>query len=352
LDPRAALDEINRFFPLKPGSIGEPKTYLGSTISRYTFDDEPDKKYWAMSSERYVKEAIKNIEVHLAASDRRLKTRVTAPLPSGYAPELDVSPQLKDDEAVFFMSQISVLRWAVELGRVDIAVEVSMLSSHMALPREGHLEALYHIYAYLMSHDRSRLVFDSQRKPLTQPMTPSAEWKEFYHDAEEKIPSDMPEPRGEPVQLIVFVDADHAGDKTNRRSRTGVLMYLNSGLVNWLSKKQNSIETSSFGSEFTALKVAAEMTQALRFKLRMMGVPIDGPAHMRCDNAAVVRNTSVPESMLQKKNNAIAYHFVRERVAEGTLAVFKEDGKTNLADMLTKAQPGTTRSAMARRVLY
>jgi len=66
----------------------------------------------------------------------------------------------------------------------------------------------------------------------------------------------------------------------------------------WLSRKQNSIETSIFGSEFTALKVAAEMIEGLRYKLRMMGIPISGSAHVMADNQSVITNSTRPESLL------------------------------------------------------
>ena len=75
---------------------------------------------------------------------------------------------------------------------------------------------------------------------------------------------------------------------------------------------------------------------ALRYKLRMFGVPVDGPADVYYDNAGVVKNASVPELMLSKKHNAINYHAVREAVVAGILRVGKEDGETNLADLLTK----------------
>ena len=106
----------------------------------------------------------------------------------------------------------------------------------------------------------------------------------------------MPEPLGEPVQLNVFVDSDHAGDTVTRRSRTGVIIFVNKAPpIIWYSKKQGSIETSSFGSEFMAMKTAVEMTEGLRYKLRMMGVPLDGPANVMADNMSVVKNTSTSE---------------------------------------------------------
>ena len=87
-------------------------------------------------------------------------------------------------------------------------------------------------------------------------------------------------------------------------------MYLNRTPIIWYSNKQNSVETSTFGSEFTASKTGIEMIKGLRYKLRMMGIPIEGHAHVRIDNMSVVNNTMKPESMLKKKSNAIAYHFI------------------------------------------
>ena len=140
-------------------------------------------------------------------------------------------------------------------------------------------------------------------------------WASLYGDVQEEIPIDMPEPLGKEIFMRCFVDADHAGDRLTRRSRTGYIVYLNMAPVYWDSKRQNSVETSTFGSEFPAMKGATEYIQGLRFKLRMMGIPIAGPAIVLEDNQSALHNTSVPESTLKKKSNSIAYHFVREGVA-------------------------------------
>jgi hypothetical protein len=105
----------------------------------------------------------------------------------------------------------------------------------------------------------------------------------------------------------------------------------------WFLKKQNTVESSTFGSELVALRIAKELIVALRIKLRMFGVPVDGPADVYCDNQGVVNNTSKPESTLSKKHNSINYHIVREAAAAGILRVGKEDTQTNIADVFTKA---------------
>jgi len=88
----------------------------------------------------------------------------------------------------------------------------------------------------------------------------------------------MPEPLGNPVQVIAYVDANYAGNIKTRRSHTGVLIYINQAPIIWYSKCQNTVEASSFGSEYIALRTCTEMVEALRYKLRCFGVSLEGPA--------------------------------------------------------------------------
>ena len=127
---------------------------------------------------------------------------------------------------------------------------------------------------------------------------------------------------------------------------------MNRAVVLWYSKRQNTVETSTFGSEFVAMRVAVELIEALRYKLRMFGVPVEGATNVFCDSEAVTKNAMFPESTLKKKHNAIAYHRTREAVAAGTIRVTKEDGKTNLADILTKPLPQITRELLCDKFMY
>ena len=104
----------------------------------------------------------------------------------------------------------------------------------------------------------------------------------------------------------------------------GILIYLHNALIIWFLKRQNTIESSSFGSEFVALRIAKELLMALQSKLRMFGMLIEGPCNVFCDSSGVVKNTSIPESTLMKKHNAIHYHAIREAVAAGIIWVGKE----------------------------
>ena len=347
LDPKAIIDKIDGKFKIKEGSTGQPTQYLGATIAKYQVED--GSWAWSMSSDQYVKASLENIKSYMVLRNTFLKTKTACVLPSGWKPELDTTDLLADEDACFYQSQIGVLRWAVELGRIDIATEVSMLAAYSVAPRQGHLAAVLHIFAYLNNHARSRLVLDPTYLPDI--VCPEYDWTDFYGDAKEPIPHDCPKSRGNPLQMTCFVDSDHAGDLVTRRSRTGVVILINRAPVIWYTKKQGSIETSSFGSEFSAMKTGIELVIGLRYKLRMMGVPLEGPTRVLADNMSVVNNTSRPESQLKKKSNSIAYHFCREVVASKAAFVTYEPTETNIADMLTKTQDCKTRKGLASSLL-
>ena len=98
---------------------------------------------------------------------------------------------------------------------------------------------------------------------------------------------------------------------------TGILIFCNRAPIIWHSKRQNGVETLTFGSEFTVMKNAVERIAALRYKLRMFGVPIDESTDMFCDNEAVYKNASMTKSHIRRKHHSIAYHMSRESVAIG-----------------------------------
>jgi hypothetical protein len=245
-----------------------------------------------------------------------------------------------------------VLQLAIELGRIDIAMEVSMLSTHLAVPREGHLQQVFHMFVYLKAKPKKTIAFDPTHPDIDESRFTKWDWHDFYRGATESIPGDALEPRGNVVSTHCFVDADHAGNKVTRRSQSGILLFVNRAVIQWYSKQQNTVETSTFGSEFVAMRIAVELIEGLRYKLRMFGVPIDGPTNVFCDNEAVTKNAIHLESTLKKKHNAIAYHRTREVVAAGTIWVTKEDGKTNLANILTKPLPQVTRELLCDKFMY
>ena len=90
------------------------------------------------------------------------------PLSNGYKPEMDCTAELKAEGVQQYQEIVGQLRWAVELGRVDILLETSLMSSYLAMPREGHLEQLLHIVGYLKSHKKMRILFDASHSKIKE----------------------------------------------------------------------------------------------------------------------------------------------------------------------------------------
>jgi hypothetical protein len=127
-DPMSVMNKINGYLPLKPSSVGDPD------ISKY------------------IVQAVKKCQLHLTDKlngKYSIPARGDNPFPVDYDPSTDLSDILDPECSSFYQHLIGVMRWMVELGHIDIATEVSMLSSYLACPREGHLENALHVMGYL-----------------------------------------------------------------------------------------------------------------------------------------------------------------------------------------------------------
>ena len=126
---RIIREQIGKYFVVKKGSVGPPSIYLGNKVSKVTLESGVDA--WSLSSSQYVQAAIQNVEDYLKTKGECLPTRAKSPFSTGYRPEIDVSPELDASDAAYYQSLIGILRWAIELGRIDIFTEVSCLSQYL-----------------------------------------------------------------------------------------------------------------------------------------------------------------------------------------------------------------------------
>ena len=178
------------------------------------------------------------------------------------------------------------------------------------------------------------------------------DWKKFYGNVTEEDPPRMPKPLGRPVSMTIFVDAEHASHVVSRRFQTGYFLFIMNGLMASFSKKQNTVESSTYGSELVALRIARDRIVAMRIKCKSIVIPLIGRANVYCDNQGVVMNTSIPESTFSEKHNSINYHVIHESAATGILRVDKEDTNTNWVDALTKLQPFSKKQALVGNILW
>ena len=182
---------------------------------------------------------------------------------------------------------------------------------------------------------------------------PRKNWSQYYGDLKEELPHDCPRSLGNEFVIQVFVDADFAGDRITRRSRTGFMVMLNNAPIYWFSKKQTSCETSTFGSKFVAMKIFCEYLKGLWIRLRQMGMLVQNPCYVYGDNQSVLCNTCIPDSMLKKKTSRVAYNFVREGVSCDMWRTTYIKTVDNPADVLTKSLPaGSNRKRKVRMMLY
>ena len=118
------------------------------------------------------------------------------------------------------------MRWIVELGRVDITCEISMMASMMAMPRVGHLKELFHIFGYLKNKHNSEMVFDPTVPQINDSDFKRLDWSHTtYANTKEIIPNNVPEALGLGFLIRAYVDSDHAGDVVTRKSRTGFIIF-------------------------------------------------------------------------------------------------------------------------------
>jgi hypothetical protein len=116
------------------------------------------------------------------SGDQKLMKKASGPFAGGYTPDIDESPELNPTRENSYQSHIGILLWCVELGRIDIITEVSMLSTYLCLPREGHLESVFHVCAYLGLHHNARVVFDPTYLNVDMGTFIKTYWKSMYGD--------------------------------------------------------------------------------------------------------------------------------------------------------------------------
>ena len=346
-DCDAIINDIKSDYILK--GVGAPDYYLGGNVN--VLDEAWNRKgcYTALSAETYIKNVVHKLQ---EMSGRPKFPEVGAPMAEDYHPESDTSRLLDPAEASMYRAFIGSGNWVVTLGRMDVAYAINTLARFSMAPRLGHLQAAFRVFGYLRHTHKKQIVIDPQ--PLDWSNFHSDHydtWKEFYPDAEEELPPNMPTAKGAKARITVYVDADHAHDKVTRRSVTGIILFVNGTPVKWVSKRQKTVETFTYGSELVAARIAVETVMEYRYNLRMLGVEVDGPAMMLGDNKSVILNTTVPSSMLNKKHVACNYHCVCEAVAAQILTFVHVDTDKNLADIMTKPLGKTQHMKLMNRLI-
>jgi hypothetical protein len=324
--------------------VGFPKHYLGADMKIL----EKPEKLFIMGSSTYIKRCLVTYGQLFGETPKK----VNCPLDHKDHPELDESAFLDDVGMHLYWKLLGMLQWAVTLGRIDIMCAIMTMGGFRCQPRIGHLDRLKRIFGFLRNYPSCSIKFRTEEPDYSMYKSENYDWTNIYGDVQEELPKTMPKAKGRKVKLTMFADANLYHDRLTGRSVTGLILMVNKTPIDWFSKKQISVESATYGSEFVAARIGTHKIVEMRYDLRMLGVPIEGPSIMFGDNMAVINSASIPESNLKKRHNALSYHRVREAIAAKVLEFYHIKGTENPADILTKFLPGRTWYHLMKPILH
>jgi hypothetical protein len=301
LDPKSFTDTLQNKDNFKLKGTSPIDFHLGQSLS-LNEDGEME-----ISAKRYV-DKMMDTYIQLYGEKPR---KASSALEQNDHLEMDDSPFLGQDETQQFQSLIGAMQWAVLIRRLDITTAVMSLSSFRAMPRSGHLERAKQIYGYLRKMKEARIQVLTNEPDYSDYQDLEYAWSSsVYGDVKEIIPMDIPESKGKYVTLSHYFDANLYHDMVTGRSVTAILHFLNQTLMDWYSKKQATVETATFGSEFIAARTTINQIVDLQMTLRYLGVPIREKSYGFGDNKTVINASSTPHAKLHKRHNALSFHHV------------------------------------------
>ena len=340
-DPMQYMKCLQETFTIK--KVAPPEFHLGCDYKRCSVTNR-----WMIGTKTYVKEALEKVKELLSLKDdiqgRNCLGTESTPMQANYQPELDDTELLNLAKHREYQKLIGMAQWLITCGRMDISFAVSSLSRFSAAPRLGHYKAAVRIFKYLNQAPEKWILINPDDLVLpaeTERKYTDVNWKSHYADAEEELDPKFPHaPNMKPLSTHIFYDANFAHDESTRRSITGIMAFVGSMPVLWMSKRQGAIATSTYSAEMCAAKVACEEAVGLRYMLRSLGVPIPlgtAPTILLGDNQGQQDSVTNPGSFCKKKHSHVAWHYVRECEAAGIVESRKIDTKFNASDPFTKA---------------
>ena len=313
------VDKFNKEYKMK--NIGEPELIVGLNVIR-------DKKVGTitLSQEKYVHELIDKFGI----KDKKVASTAAdygKPLTKAQCPTTD---EERLEMAKYPYREVVGSLMYLSVGvRPDISFIVSELSKYLANPGLAHWNAAVRVLRYLKGCPSLGVTYKrgEGRKATLQ----------AYSDFNYKGPSRRQQQKEKKLKLVAFSDADWGGDKDTRRSHTGGVLFLAGGAVAWISKKQSSVAMSSAEAEYMAASLVCREVIWIRSILAEFGFNQDGPTVIREDNEACIQMSKNPVNHSKTKHIDLHYHFVRERVETGEVALDWVSTSEMIADMLTKA---------------
>ena len=262
-DGHLTKEPVESIYSIKLKGVGPLEYHLGCTYKK-----DPDGTL-AADPRRYVNKILESYERMFKEKPRKSRP----PLEGGDHPELDTSELCDDHQTKQFQTLIGQLQWLISLGRFDIAVHVMSLSRFRAQPRKGHLDRAKRIVGYLLFLPDGAIRFRTGEPDFSSLKDQEYDWtRSVYSGACEQIPHDIPKPQGKHVQTTHYVDANLHHDLATGKAVTAVLHFLSQTPIDAYTKRQSTVETATYGSEFVAARTAVDQIIDIHTTLRYLGV--------------------------------------------------------------------------------
>jgi hypothetical protein len=282
--------QLAREFEMK--DLGPANKILGMQIYR----DRNNRKIW-LSQKNYLKKILRRFNMQDCKP-------ISTPLPINFKLSSSMSPSSEAERMemsrVPYASAVGSLMFAMICTRPDIAQAVGAVSRYMANPGKEHWSTVKRILRYVKGTSNATLCYG-----------------------------------GSDFVVRGYVDSDYAGDLDKSKSTTGFVFTLVEGAVSWVSKLQSIVATSTTEAEYVAATQASKEAIWLQMLMEELGHKQEKIA-LFCDSQSALHLAKNPAFHQRTKHIRVQYHFVREKVEEGSVDIQKIHTEDNPADMLTK----------------
>ena len=208
-------------------------------------------------------------------------------------------------------------------------------SRFRAQPRKGHLDRAKMIVGYLLFLPDGAIRFRTGEPDFSSLKDQEYDWTRIvYFAACEQIPHDIPKPLWENVQTTHYVDVNLHHDLATGKAVTAVFHFLNQTPIDAYTKRQSTVETATYGSEFVDARTAVDQIINIGTTLRYLGVPIRDKSNMFGDNRSVVTSSTIPNSNISKRHH---WHHIIELGKQLQPNTSHSIGKMAKATLLTSS---------------
>ena len=268
--------------------MGEAKEYLSIDLER------DENNHFLISQSKFIQSIIDAAGMTNAKASKY-------PMDTGYY-KLEGKDLPGNDE---YRKLIGMLLYLATNSRPDIAASVTILSQRVTKPRDVDLTEVKRVIRYLIGTKNSKLKLSSDNE----------------------------------TGIITYSDSDFAGDRTDRKSKSGYVVMMNGGPVAWSSRKQNVVAQSSAEAEYVALTEAVKEAVWISEVAKQFGLN-QAASRILTDSLSAISMAENEKFSNSTKHIATKYHFVRDLREKGTISLDYHPTETNIADMLTKPLAG------------